>query len=236
VTTEVLGCVSMRTLERHLTEERMLPYRRATGSVVDAARLYQWNLLVSAALHEVLGILEVALRNGMDRQLQHRHTEARLAGDWWDDPARLLEDRRRDDVRTARARVRRQPVTHGRILAELGFGFWRYLLSSRYEATLWTPALRHAFPYLRPAARDRVYGPVDRLHRLRNRIAHHEPVHALDLGAYEADVVFVAGCMGAELAGWVRGTSRLAGLLAVRPDRPESGRPAGVSGSGGGGA
>jgi hypothetical protein len=207
----------METLERHLTEERMRPYRLAAGSPAGAARLYQWNLLASAATYEILGIVEVILRNALDGELQRRHVEAGLTGDWWDDPLKVLEDKRRDGARAARARVRRQPVTHGRVLAELNFGFWRYLLARRYEATLWTPALRHAFPELRPAARDRIYEPVDRLHRLRNRIAHHEPVHALDLAGREDDAAFVAGCVDPELASWVRDTSRLGGIRAMRP-------------------
>ena len=32
------------------------------------------------------------------------------------------------------------------MVAELNFGFWKFLLARPYEATLWTPALWHAFP------------------------------------------------------------------------------------------
>ncbi|WP_440311559.1 hypothetical protein [Leucobacter chromiireducens] len=36
------------------------------------------------------------------------------------------------------------------MIAELNLGFWRFLLAKRYEETLWTGTLRHAFPHLLP--------------------------------------------------------------------------------------
>lgn len=220
MTTSAADRMPLDTLERHLTPERLRPYRDAAGGVLaDAVRLYEWNGLASGAMHEILGKVEVLLRNALDRRLQERHELSGRAGDWWDDPTAVLDERRREDARRARQHVRRQPVTHGRILAELSFGFWRYLLSSRYEATLWTPALRHGFPHLRPAGRQRIYQPVDHLHALRNRVAHHEPIHRLDLAKYENDAVFVAGCMDPGLADWIRATSRLTEVLARRPAR-----------------
>jgi hypothetical protein len=238
MTTSDTGRPPLQALERHLTPERLRPYREAAGGVLaDALRLYQWNSLASGATYELLGSVEVLLRNALDRPLQDRHERSGHGGDWWDGPEGKLDPKRRDDARKARQHVRRQPVTHGRILAELTFGFWRYLLSSRYEATLWTPALRHGFPHLRPAARDRIYRPVDHLYTLRNRVAHHEPIHRVDLAACEDDAVFVVGCMDPALADWLRVTSRLRGILAERPGTGQvSGRRTGVGGGGGRGS
>ncbi len=42
--------------------------------------------------------------------------------------------------------TRRVRDRHDRLVAELSFGFWRYLLSSRYHASLWVPDLHRAFP------------------------------------------------------------------------------------------
>ena len=53
-----------------LAPERLAPYRRATGGDLnEAVRLYEWNLAVSDALYEALGILEVVLRNALSTQL-----------------------------------------------------------------------------------------------------------------------------------------------------------------------
>jgi hypothetical protein len=62
----------------------------------------------------------------------------------------------------------------GKAIAELNFGFWRYLSTTAHHYPLWIPYLHNAFK--RGTARQAVDKPVGRLHRLRNRIAHHEPL------------------------------------------------------------
>lgn len=80
----------------------------------------------------------------------------------------------------ARGRAATTGIVHpGKVVAELNFGFWRYLLTARYEASLWTPALRHCFPI--GLARSTVYDPVENINAFRNRVAHHEPIHARNL-------------------------------------------------------
>ena len=94
----------------------------------------------------------------------------------------------------ARRRARRGgvPETHGKVIAELMFGFWRFVLDARHSPTLWAPALRHAFPHLRPKVRTDVYDRVERLNALRNRVAHHEPIHQVPLDRRWQDLLTVA--------------------------------------------
>ncbi|EFC81767.1 hypothetical protein [Parafrankia sp. EUN1f] len=207
-------------LRRRLSAERLSPYEQACdGDVTRAIMLYGWNSSVSAAFYEVLGLLEVVLRNTLHDQLTAWHARQHRPGEWWDAPTRTLEARARQDIADARARIRRnnKTVVPGRIVAELNFGFWRYLLSRRYEATLWTPALRHAFPRLRPARRATVYEPVNRLVNLRSRIAHHEPIHNRPLQQMHADLLRVADYLDTDVHDWIMNQSRVPGLLAGRP-------------------
>jgi hypothetical protein len=69
----------------------------------------------------------------------------------------------------------------GKVIAELPFGFWRYLSSAAHEKTLWVPCLHTAFPE-RTDRRD-MDRPIGRLHQLRNRVAHHEPLLRTDVQA-----------------------------------------------------
>lgn len=167
-------------------------------------------------MFEDLANVEVVLRNALDERLQEWHRRTYGTGEWWDDPGHILEPQRHDDVLRARSRVTK-PLTHGRVLAELNFGFWRFLLSSRYESSLWTPVLRHAFPGLSPARRSLVGDRLQRLNRLRNRIAHHEPVHRHPLASLHEDALFVAGAICPVTQDWVRRTSRVPAALAARP-------------------
>jgi len=202
-----------------LSPERLAPYLRSTGGGdFDAAvRLYEWNLAVSGALYEALGILEVVLRNALCRQLAAHH--GTLAGQWYDDPLGELSDLAHDDIAAARGRVRkrRHPETPGRVVAELNFGFWKFLLAKRYEATLWTGYLRFAFPSLQPQRRAVVYRALDELHTVRNRIAHHEPIHSRDLTADTLTIYRVLEWIDADVRAWAVSFSRLQPIIASQP-------------------
>jgi hypothetical protein len=204
----------------YLSAERLAPYQLATGGDPEKAlRLYEWNAQVGAAFLEILGHLEIVLRNALDRQLQAWHTAQRRPDRWYDDPRGVLDDHRREDISTARERLQRdgKSETPGRIIAELPFGFWRFLLGRRYQNTLWAPALRHAFPGLKPQLRADVYDLVDALSRLRNRIAHHEPVHQLDLARHHQGLLRLAGYVDADVRAWIDSVSRVEDVLSSRP-------------------
>jgi len=106
-------------------------------------------------------------------------------------------------------------VAPGKVVAELGFGFWRYLTSSAHEATLWTPVLHRAFPPGTDRARD-VDRRIEKLHVLRNRVAHHEPLLNVDLQARLADMLALASLLNPELAIYVDQTTQLRRLAAIR--------------------
>lgn len=202
----------------HLSAARVSTYLRASGGDLEAAvELYRWNAAVSAALWESIGHAEVVLRNALHGALRARHLAKGRPGQWYDDPARELDSHARDDIATAIRRTRAgvSPPA-GKVVAELSFGFWRYLLAKRYTAGLW-PALRPAFPFLGGSDRRLLEAPVATVHRLRNRVAHHEPVLAEDLTAVHADVLTIVGAVDPALRSWVAGDSRVLALVVLRP-------------------
>jgi hypothetical protein len=215
------GAEFYEVLRRRLSPERLGPYELAAGGPEGALALYEWNIAISGAFYESLQSLEVVLRNTVDEQLTRLHARAGRPGFWYHDPAGLLELHRRVDIASARARVRQtgNAETPGQVVAELMFGFWRYLLSRRYEQSLWTPAVRHGFPHLRPQRRRAIYDRVERLNRLRNRIAHHEPIHGRDLAADYGDMLFVIRAICPATGSWIDRTSHVTRTLATRPSR-----------------
>jgi hypothetical protein len=213
----------LNTLRERLTSERLSSYDRETcGRHAEALNLYEWNTAISAAFYASLQGFEVVLRNALDRELICWHTAHKRPGNWYDDPARVLDIRRHQDIAEARRRIRvlRRPATPGRIVSELSLGFWRSLLSSRYEQSLWTPALRRAFPGLRPQRRRDIADRVTRLHLLRNRLAHHEPIHRRDLAADYSDLLFVVGAICPRAQAWIDQTSTVGKILSQRPSSP----------------
>jgi hypothetical protein len=217
VTSTASGLPLGAVLVERLSRQRMAPYVRAAGGIPAGLALYRWNVTASAAFYEDLATLEVVLRNALDKQLQAWHDLKFQHGEWWDDPGGVLEADRLGDVADAKRRLLGARPDHGRVLAEINFGFWRYLLSRRYEQDLWTPALRHAFPHLRPATRAAVGDRVQVLNRFRNRIAHLEPIHQLTLEERQADIIFVVEAICPDTAAWIRRTSRVGTVLETRP-------------------
>ena len=173
---------SLNELVKTLSADRLKPYlSAASGDLNKAVELYQWNIEISGAFYESLSIAEVCLRNTLNDQLALMHADR--SGYWFDNFGSFFTGDALSDIALARKRASRpgRYETPGRIVAELNFGFWKYILAKRYEATLWTPALRHGFPGLEPKQRSVVFSAVSELHTLRNRIAHHEPIHQRDL-------------------------------------------------------
>jgi Abi-like protein len=172
---------SLDVLERRISAERFAPYRAACANDPEQAmRLYERNLALSAAFWEVLSDLEILVRNAMHEELTTWSLSRYGDPAWYLDHGKILDDEATSAVRAARrhAVASGKAETPGRVVAELNFGFWRFLLAGRHERSLWFPCLRHAFPGIqgRGIRRD-VHENMRSLHLLRNRIAHHEPIH-----------------------------------------------------------
>lgn len=208
-------------LARLLSAERLGSYLRwSGGDLPDAFSLYEWNMTASAAVMHTTGMVEVVVRNAMDRAL----VELGDAKGWqsWFDRA-PLDQRGRTDIQKARDRATRfgsQPEIHGKIVAELSLGFWRYLAASRYLTALWTPALYLAFPD-GPADKREQQRQVDRnlknLLLVRNRAAHHEPIHRRNLAQDLRASIEIASWVSPEAGDWVADLSTIADVVANRP-------------------
>lgn len=205
-------------IERRISPERLAPYRAAVGGDLGrAVELYWWNAEAASAFWTLLGHLEVLVRNSMHEQLTD--LSVRMSGDaaWYSVLEHLFNWQTAQDIATARHRATAggRPEAAGRVVAELPMGFWRFLLASRYERTLWRTCLHKAFPGQgrRRAVSDKLAG----LHQLRNRIAHHEPVHNRPLAALHADALEIADWVCPTTGTWISAQSAVIGLLARKP-------------------
>lgn len=205
-----------------VTSERLGSYLRASGGdVTDAFVLYEWNMRAAASVMELTSMVEVLVRNALDRELRdwaHR----RHGGATWLDVVQL--DRQGlADLQKARDRATRQgrrPEVHGRVVAELPLGFWRYLVESRYLTAFWIPATHRAFPAgnldLRSRQRDVAFR-MQQLNFIRNRAAHHEPIHSRDLGRDLQSALDLAEWISPAAVSWVAATTSLPSIISSRP-------------------
>ncbi|WP_280274807.1 hypothetical protein [Nocardia wallacei] len=164
-------------VSRCLSGPRLAPYlSEACGDAELALALYHWNLQLNAAFQEVLGIVEVVVRNAVDAELRTwnptrgvDHATGRpYPAEWTELPASPIAGVAAQAVKQARvhatnARAARDPsharrnaaVCHDDMLAQLSFGLWRKLLPAAAPSktglqVLWNNALHRAFPYARP--------------------------------------------------------------------------------------
>ncbi len=220
-----LSSTQLAAVRAAIGTDRLAAYDAAAGR--DHARavdLYGWNAAVSAAFFEDLSVLEVVLRNACHSELQTWNAAQGHTSPWYHHP--VLTPGGMQDVGRAHQRLTQgdKPETEGRVIAELMFGFRRLLHSKAYEATLWTPCLRHAYPLQQPNDRSAVYHRLDRLNTMRTRIAHHEPIHGsiigktgLDVAGMHQALLDILGWINADVRRWVTTHSRVPTLLRNRP-------------------
>jgi hypothetical protein len=208
------------TLKAYVSPARLQPYELATNGDPGAAlALYEWNIAVSGAFFEDLGTFEVLLRNAIDMRLRGRFQGVKGAQPWYDQVR--LQDRARDRLNDAKSRVIANgggPPPQDKVVAELTFGFWRYLLSSYYAATIW-PIVRNALHDHAGQRVDRVRAEhaVIRLYELRNRIAHHEPIFSDRLNDLYTLLLEASGWVCSDVRDWMAERSRVPAVLAAKP-------------------
>jgi hypothetical protein len=200
-----------------LSKPRLATYVAAAGPS-GALDLYAWNCGASTALFELIGWFEVAWRNNIDRAIcAGRATDA---PHWLFDrsfPLRPTTWAKVDAaVRTVRRRVKRPAP--GQVIAELTLGFWRFTARG-YHQTVWMNYLSRAFPHApgppQPAAMDR---QLDRIIKLRNRIAHHEPLGPVPaVWATVEDILTLGHWISPAMAGWWRDRTGAGRVLSARP-------------------
>ena len=203
-------------IEQRLTPDRLSSYMDVMGgNLRQALNLYKWNIALSGALFEAIAVVEVVVRNEIDNNLQ---TWAQSRGaDWMD--ITPLDEKGRADIAKARSRNAKNP-SHGKVLAELNLGFWRFLVANRYLHTIWIPTMNSAFPNLEGhpgSRREMVERSIERLWFLRNRIGHHEPIH---MRRIERDIASISSlldwiCLDTSL--WATEQRRVQDILLRRP-------------------
>ncbi len=175
---------TINAIERSLSSERLARYiNAAQGNKKRALQLYERNTALSEALYGVIQGFEIALRNALHDTLRRD-----LGRDDWYDFVEL-EEAQLQSIQTAKDSILNwgKAVTPGRVVAELTLGFWVQLTSGKYEKTLWVKHLYRAFPI--KLNRKDLFKRSDSIKKLRNRIAHHEPVLFRDLKRDYAGII-----------------------------------------------
>ena len=225
----------LQWVEDWLSPERLHRYREAAGGdTAMGLRLYEWNSQLSAALKHDIDHAEVGLRNAYNRAISSRWSGAshwvhsstdifpvlpaqrRRAGRAPQQYDRNDRSRRELDKAVQRAGGRQAPA--GKVVAELTLGFWRHLTASERANQMWDGYLTHAFE--RGTERATVHREVEALTKLRNRVAHAEPLLAIDAAAEHQRICVLTRRFNPELSSYIAATSTTLTVAAQRPPAP----------------
>lgn len=171
--------------ENIMSSRRMRRYVNACGGDTrKAMTLYRYNLRLSQEVFTVISCYEVALRNAIDCNLSKT-----LGPDWLRDsilPGGIFDHPMFSGttrmMRNAYAELSASGIySPSKMLAAMEFGVWKYMFSAtQYRVTGRT--LLQIFPKKPKSSPSMQYNNIylfnelDTVNRLRNRIAHHEPI------------------------------------------------------------
>lgn len=152
------------------------------GNTKKAMTLYRLNLRLSQELFTIISCFEVTLRNSINN-----HCLNNIGADWLRDGASRggIFDNKRCKLTRRSIQEAIKSLDHlytpNKLVAELGFGFWRYMFAPyQYDATGKTllrifPAKPSSTPTLQ-YNQNYVFNQLAKINNIRNRIAHHEPI------------------------------------------------------------
>lgn len=211
----------VNSMKASLSEPRFARYLAACDADEEAAiRLYQWNSLISQSLYVYMQSWEVCLRNKLNDFLCWKYNTK-----WPYDEQRAIRNLKGDAQRRLRETMGRQEQTRGArpvstnvIVADLSAGFWVSLLSAKYDVPYsWRNNLTRIFPNDRSLDRAAAWEICDNTLNLRNRIAHHEPIHALPLESHYRELQRVVGAMCAGTYAFADANCTFRDTLSKRP-------------------
>lgn len=184
--------MNVNTLASIISQSRLQSYVTSQGTKPEnAVALYEQNIALAQSFYPLLSSLEVALRNALDEQCTTLFSDP----DWLiNQKTGFMSDRKlthpgaggrmvtntflKRSVEDAEVKLRKQnkPITQGRIISELTFGFWTELFDRTHYSLLKGVPIR-AFTNLPPTVkRTQIYTTLNDIRRFRNRIYHNEPI------------------------------------------------------------
>ncbi|MBO3166599.1 hypothetical protein [Dermatophilus congolensis] len=247
---EVLRLLSPERIERYRTAAGV-----ATDEEV--LRQYTTQIHKQGELWAFIGGVEVILRNAMHQELTKKYGNWYENEDFIQiisegrHKSGSCKDKRREDmsrknlenaIRKSERDIRNKnkgssrkgrldgvhtEVSPGHVVANLSLGFWRALLSSKHDVSLWTPCLHRAFK--KKVNRSDVYKKVGAVWAARNRIGHHEYIdnfkEVLDMGSDLVGYISPDGESWVKEIGEVRWKDYLGKDASFKASRHQSGVP-----------
>lgn len=185
------------------------------GDTHKAAEAYVHNMRIAESLVSIFHVLEVGLRNSIQREMVREYKR----DDWYEalngSNADLLVCYRK--VKEARATLNKRGtrLNPDDITAALSFGFWTSLFNRRAFPQLSKPLMR-AFYHCPKCSKnaDTIRSRLNKARNLRNRCFHHEPLLWEPLCELHRDIAEIVQWIDPALCTWMKLHDRVSTTLA----------------------
>ncbi|MEY4741397.1 MAG: hypothetical protein RL672_147 [Actinomycetota bacterium] len=168
-------------------------YLKSTrGDEVAALALYRTELHEAMQTFQLLSLLEVGLRNGVCSSLE-------IEGGLWHEVLGATL-RGRNALQLQAAQKSRGSDSRDQMVTAMSFGFWCSLFSAPLEPVLWSRYLSKIGSAQESLPRRQIAGALWTANKLRNRIAHHEPIAKPNLSSQVHDIQRVIAWLSRDLA------------------------------------
>lgn len=202
-----------------LSPERLEPYLNSAKQDKNLALdLYRWNQEISGELFKVISVFETTLRVSLAGVL-----EAKYGQEWFrsESFARSLGPKgQKYGARGDLEAVQRKAKVKKEFVSRLSFAFWEELLTSKHVGRLWDSSpgknLLSAYDSI-GFSRPELVAAINRVRRIRNKIAHHEPIYASDLQSVFGDLNRMISATSTELNALLVATRKISRVLARNP-------------------
>lgn len=199
-------------IKRDLSTARFYPYLKAAGfNERYAFGLYLYNARLSKAFLYPLHILEVTLRNRMSDIFSTEFSD-----EWYDDIAfrSALSEESLDALDRGIRRAKKRKKAD--IVATLTFDFWSNLFRPEYDRSFWQKNMTVLLPNAHKTRKD-FEKEVKDINDFRNRIAHYEPIHKINLSIVYANIIEAISLLSTETCRWVKHYSTVNACLRTKP-------------------
>lgn len=212
--------INGKRVQGTLSSPRLSTYERETSNLQDALELYLWNANISGVFFPCLHICEITIRNAISEVLFKRH-----GNKWpWDEGFvnTLPNPQKPDNPRRNLRNARKKSSDVNKVIPEISFAFWQKMLTARHDDRLWLPHFRSAFPNTDTnieikTLRSEIYNDLEKIRKLRNRIAHHEPIFSRNLNEDYKAIIKVIGYRCEDTAQWLSLNQNVVSLLDNKP-------------------
>lgn len=208
-------------IKTNLSEERFAPYMQRAGHRPEYAfNLYLYNARLSKAFLFPLHILEVSLRNRINAIFS-----ADFGTHWPHDVTfrATLSDESQSALDKGMKRAKSTKTED--VVATLTFDFWSNLFRPEYDRPFWQKNMKILTPCAPDTTRRDLQRAVKALNDFRNRIAHHEPIHSLDVSIQHSKILDTISLFSLETSSWVKHHSTVNQMIRTKPSSNGEAKP-----------